>query len=125
MLAKAKAAQEAEPPANESQAQLPLTGDDLDIPARNQNPEEGRVPDGESKVENKSDEPKNEPNKVEPAEPTINGSEIARRLGFVLPSAFIAKLGFVGRKVGVPVVWPESDWPKIKAALIEHIEAAR
>lgn len=120
MLAKAKAAQDAEPPANECQTQLPLTGDDLDIP----DPEEGSVPDGASKVENKADEPKNEPNKVESAEPTINGSELTRRLGFVLPSAFIAKLGFCGRKVGASVVWPESDWPKIKEALIEHIAKA-
>lgn len=120
ILAKAKAAQDAEPPANERQTQLPLTGDDLDIP----NPEEGSVPDGASKVENKADEPKNEPNKVESDEPTINGSELTRRLGFVLPSAFLAKLGFGGRKVGASIVWPESDWPKIKEALIEHIDKA-
>lgn len=120
MLSKAKAAQDAEPPANERQTQLPLTGDDLDIP----NPEEGSVPDGASKVENKADEPKNEPNKVESDEPTINGSELTRRLGFVLPSAFLAKLGFGGRKVGASIVWPESDWPKIKEALIEHIDKA-
>ena len=122
MLAKAKAAQDAEPPANERNTQLPLTGDDLDIP--DPNSEEGKVPDSASKVENKADEPKNEPNKCESAEPTINGSEITRRLGFVLPSAFIAKLGFGGRNVGASVVWPESDWPKIKDALIEHIAKA-
>lgn len=126
MLATAKAAQDAEPPANESQAQLPLTGDDLDIPARNQNPEEGGVPDGPSKVENKADEPKNELNKVEPAEPTINVREIARRLGFSLPAVFITGV------LGVPcasvvrksVLWYEGRWPTIKATLIEHIAKA-
>lgn len=124
MLSKAKAAQDAAPPADEHQAQLQLAVDDMDIPARNPDPEEGGVPDGASKVENKADEPKNEPNKGDPDEPTINGSEITRRLGFALSSAFIAKLGFGGRKAGPAVVWQESDWPKIKAALIEHIAKA-
>jgi predicted phage-related endonuclease len=57
--------------------------------------------------------------------PTLRLKAIGERLGFALPEAFLAGLGFpaAGRD-GAARLYRESSWPAIKAALIKRIEAA-
>ena len=57
--------------------------------------------------------------------PTLRLKTIGERLGFALPEAFLAGLGFpaAGRD-GAARLYRESSWPAIKAALIKRIEEA-
>ncbi len=58
--------------------------------------------------------------------PTLKLGAIAARLGFTLTQAFIEgalKLPSSGREKSA-VLWHETEWPNIKAALVRHIEAA-
>lgn len=61
----------------------------------------------------------------EPA--TLKGGDIAARLGFTLQAAFIAEvLGIPWRATEKAAkLWAEADFPRIKAALIKHVEAAK
>lgn len=60
---------------------------------------------------------------IEPA--SVSTGEIARRLGFTLPSAFIEDtLGILcAAREKRALLWAESQWIEIKAALVRHIEA--
>lgn len=68
---------------------------------------------------------------TKPAEPapkiditkTINVSEISRRLGFILPAAFILntlEIPYAGKEKA-SILWHEARWPDIKEALIQYI----
>lgn len=57
--------------------------------------------------------------------PTLKLGAIAEKLGFVLTEAFIAEklhIAVRGRDKRA-VLWRESDWPAIRAALVEHVKA--
>jgi putative phage-type endonuclease len=58
----------------------------------------------------------------EPSEATINLGGIAERLGFALPADFLSTLGFTPvATVKASKLYRASDFPKICAALIHHI----
>ncbi|QHJ00078.1 endonuclease [Xylophilus rhododendri] len=58
--------------------------------------------------------------------PTLKLGTMAERLGFALPGAFLMTLGFepAARERAAPL-YLESDWPRITAALIAHINRVR
>lgn len=56
--------------------------------------------------------------------PALKLGEINARLGLTLTSSLLEHLGFNATAAGVARMYPESDWPAIKAALIRHIEGA-
>jgi exodeoxyribonuclease (lambda-induced) len=60
-------------------------------------------------------------------QPTLKGGDICARLGFTLQAVFIAEtLGVPwSDTAGSAKLWHESDFPRIKAALIKHVEAAQ
>lgn len=61
---------------------------------------------------------------VEAEQPTLKLGMIANRLGFQLSAEFLRTMGFEpSGKAGAHGVYLESDWPKVKAALIRHVEA--
>jgi len=58
--------------------------------------------------------------------PTLKVGDINARLGFIVTSALIVKLGFPPAfDVGTKILWHEEDYPRICDALIRHIAAAR
>lgn len=57
------------------------------------------------------------------AVPTLSIGQIGTRLGFTLPAAFLETLGFTPTRARGAVLFHEADWPRIKHALVEHIEA--
>lgn len=58
--------------------------------------------------------------------PALKLGQMTERLGFALQGAFLATLGFEpsGRERAAPL-YLESDWPRITAALIAHINRVR
>lgn len=55
--------------------------------------------------------------------PTLKLGDIGRRLGFDLPAAFIASLGFEpAARIKAAMLFHEADFARICAALIDHIE---
>lgn len=70
-------------------------------------------------------EPASAPANVAPGAmlpPEINLGEINARLGFNVTRAFLAALGINGRQARMSVAYPESDWPCICDALINHLQ---
>lgn len=65
------------------------------------------------------------PNAVE-AEPRLRLGQIGERLGFAVSASVLASLGFapVARDHGA-VLYRESDFPSICAALIRRVQAAQ
>lgn len=57
------------------------------------------------------------------AVPTLSIGQIGTRLGFTLPAAFLETLGFTPTRARGALLFHEADWPRIKHALVEHIEA--
>jgi hypothetical protein len=60
-------------------------------------------------------------------QPTLKGGDICARLGFTLQAVFIAEVLGVpwSSRDGAAKLWHEADFPRIKAALIKHVEAAQ
>ncbi|WPB58605.1 YqaJ viral recombinase family protein [Xylophilus sp. GOD-11R] len=58
--------------------------------------------------------------------PTLRLGQMAERLGFALPGAFLSTLGFepAGKERAAPL-YRESDWLRITAALVAHINRVR
>lgn len=58
--------------------------------------------------------------------PSLKLGDIAERLGFALPAAFLKTLGFEpAGKVGAHGVYHEAQFPQMCAALVRHIEATQ
>jgi hypothetical protein len=57
-------------------------------------------------------------------QPSLKLGDIAERLGFALPAAFLKTLGFEpAGKVGAHGVYHEAQFPAMCAALVAHVEA--
>lgn len=57
-------------------------------------------------------------------QPTLKLGDIAERLGFALPAAFLKTLGFEpASKVGAHGVYHDAQFPAMCAALVAHVEA--
>lgn len=52
----------------------------------------------------------------------ISLGTIAKRLGFKVSSELLERLGLPAERERAACMYPETDWPLIKTALIEHIK---
>lgn len=58
--------------------------------------------------------------------PTITIGDINERLcGVTIRADFLESKGFRGLKKGSWIVYAEADWPRIKAAIIEHLRGVK
>lgn len=57
--------------------------------------------------------------------PTLRLGQIGERLGFAVTADFLTSLGFAGERIKGAVLFQESDFPRICAALVNHIHAVQ
>jgi hypothetical protein len=88
---------------------------EADLAARKSPPGPGPEPEPEPETEGRDESP-----------PTLRLGEINRRLGFSLPASFVEGTLGIPRAgtAGQAVLFRESQWPPLKAALVRHVQAS-
>ena len=112
-------------------AAAPIGTGETPAPSQRETPPSGLRPDGSPKpvitieLEDAPPPPLAEPTPI----PTLKLGEIQARLGFdgeplKVTGEFLSRLGFEATRIKAASLYQEADWPRICAALIEHVTKA-